>query len=134
MSPVCGGGTYAEWVDVKEDFLENRVAKVGKRKIFPKRRNGVSKGTEVGNTVYGGNHEQVIEPENGKHGHSNTITITKNRVIVSWEMSWLSQWISHEEPHAEVSVKSCGPWYHSRVLTGSHMIRFAFREIFLVEI
>ena len=46
MSPVGGSGTYAEWVDVKEDFLENRIAKVGKRKSFPKRRNGVSKGQE----------------------------------------------------------------------------------------
>ena len=129
MSPVGGSGTYAEWVDVKEDFLENRIAKVGKRKSFPKRRNGVSKGTEVGNTVYGGNREQVIEPEHEKHGNSNTITITKNRVIAGRQF-----WISHEEPHAEVSVKSCGLWYHSRILTGSRMIRFAFREIFLVEI
>lgn len=66
MIPVGGGGTYAEWVDVKEDFLENRIAKVGKRKSFPKRRNSMSKGTEVWNTVYGGNREQFIEPEHGK--------------------------------------------------------------------
>lgn len=58
---------------------------MGERKSFLKRRKGVSKGTEIGNTVYGGNREQVIEPEHGKHGNNNTITNTKNRVVVSWE-------------------------------------------------
>lgn len=32
---------------VKENFLEDRIAKMARRKSIPKRRNGVSKGKEL---------------------------------------------------------------------------------------